>query len=244
LINSKLRIILAGIVSVLIVGGCQFYAPCDVPKTLDVQDVYGEWVVTYRDHYVSDPLKGSIVISDTIPYLVAPEATPMALDACPFHEPWAFWERCYLLFGESHPMEGVEVLLINSDGTYRQFYMSSDYFYASPVNRWEFIPATPDGPKLRMEGMKYFAEGIARANGASQMRLSPQTVDLLRIQDHKKSTDSRDEAFTTGVIYPDYGYVFLYPRLCKGELSLVPMGWRVSDPDGLAIDSPVFQKEK
>ncbi|MFZ5919071.1 MAG: hypothetical protein ACOYZ7_19225 [Chloroflexota bacterium] len=121
--------------------------------------------------------------------------------------------------------------------------MSETYSYTSPLYQWELITDAPDGPKLRMEGMKYFAEGIAQANSTIQMILKPQTVDLLRIQEYQESTEPRPEGIGSGVLYPDFGYIYLYPRVCKGELSLVQMGWRVGDPDNLTISNPVFQRD-
>ena len=72
---------------------------------------------------------------------------------------------------EDHFMEGTETLLLREDGTFRHTFRSTDYSYESPKQQWEFISADdePDGPKLRMEGMKYFAEGITQANSRSRI---------------------------------------------------------------------------
>ena len=76
--------------------------------------------------------------------------------------------------------------------------------------------------------------------------LLPQTIDLLRRQKRLESVTESGEPdpfVQDGKhYYPDSGYVYVYPRLCRGELSLVQMGFQVGDPDNLVVRSPVFQR--
>lgn len=247
-INFRLTILVVLVALAFLLAGCHLNGPCDVPKEFDIQGVAGEWQAVYQDRAVTYPITGTLVISDTMPYLLAPDATPMPLTECailPLDEPWTIWEWCSALYRDDGAiMNGTEILLINQNGTYRQFYISNNYVYVSPLNRWRFVDGQLDSPKLRMEGMKYFVEGIDRATGTSQMLLKPQVADLLRVQNVRDKIGQTQTAGGSGVIYPDFGYLYLYPRICKGKLSLVPMGWRVGDPDNMGISIPVFHKTR
>jgi hypothetical protein len=140
-------------------------------------------------------------------------------------------------------MEGQETVTLNKDGTYQQSFVSSTYSYTSPLNRWEFISATPDGPKLRMDNMKYFAEGVPQANSSVFIVLHPQVVDSLRVQKYRYSHPrSETKNLVVAVAYPDYGFIYLYPRLCDGKLSLAQMVFRPSDADNQVVTNPVFRR--
>ena len=220
------------------------HGPCAVPKNLKESDVLGGWHLTYSEHYVSDPIEGSLVVSGTTTYLIAPGAIPMSLEGCEKHgrgDPRTAWERCPLLRGPDYVQEGEERITLFKDGTYQQRFASGTYSYTSPINRWELITETPDSPKLRMKGMKYFAEGIAQANSAISVQFSPQMSDQLRVQAYKKTTSSQQD-LGTWVTYPDDGFVYLYPRLCDGQLSLVQMTFGPHDPDNVTVRNPVFKR--
>ena len=256
-INRVLSLIAAILFSVLLSAclGNIFHRPCNVPEGLNEQELIGEWRISYsaEPYVVSDPIEGSLVATRTVPYLVVPNSTPMPLSECALlligyngniENQDVAWERCSKLRGEDYLMEGKERVVLYEDGTYQQIFSSDAYSYTSPLQSWDLITDTPDGPKLRMNGMKYFAEGIAQANSSIQMILKPQTVDLLRIQEYVESTKPRPDGLGGGVIYPDFGFIYLYPRMCKDELSLVQMGWRVGDPDNLVTSNPVFRKRQ
>jgi len=233
--------------------GITFHRPCKVPKDLSEQELIGAWQISYsvEPYVVSDPIAGSLVVTGTTPYLVASNSTPMPLDKCEklvgfggqIDEITA-WQWCVQLRGEDYLMEGEEMVVLYENGTFQQMFFSDAYSYTSPLLTWELISNTPDGPKLRMNGMKYFAEGNAQANSSIQMILKPQTIDLLRIQEYVESIEPSPEGLGGGVLYPDFGYIYLYPRMCEDELSLVQMGWRVGDPDNLVTSNPVFQKHR
>lgn len=246
--NTKRILPLAIMVGFLLAGclGITLYGPCAVPKQFEEQDLLGDWKAAYDEHYVSDPVEGTLVISGTVTYLVAPDATPMSLESCkgPAGVVWpdVAWERCPILRGESYLMRGEETLMLNENGTYQHSFVSGTYSYTSPINRWELVEDTPDGPKLRMEGMKYFAEGVAQANSMVNIRLRPQMADQMRVQEFLMAS-KEVEPFKVVVTYPDDGFIYLYPRLCNGELSLVQMGLHVYDPDDLVVVNPVFRRE-
>ncbi len=250
---AVLPLLLVGVFLSLCLG-CAVHVPCTLPYRLNEEDLFGEWELTYDyTYWVSDPIEGSLVVTGTTAYLVRPATDPMPLTRCNWlvgfrgqlsGEDFA-WERCPQLRSEDHSMEGIETVHLREDGTYQHTFRSTDYSYESPKQQWEFISTddAPDGPKVRMEGMKYFAEGVAQANSTARIVLKPQTADLLRIQEYVESTEPRPEGVGGGVVYPDFGYVFLYPRVCQGELSLVQMGFRVGDPDNPVIRSPIFRRK-
>jgi len=41
-------------------------------------------------------------------------------------------------------VEGEEALVLRSDGTYRQSFAASTFFYTGSNNRWKLITDTPD----------------------------------------------------------------------------------------------------
>jgi hypothetical protein len=197
------------------------------------------------NHWVSDPVEGSLAITGTITYLVAPDATPMSLAECWWLQsmPDVAWEGCGLLRGEEYPMKGQESITLDDDGTYQQILVSGAYSYTSPANSWELIMDSPDGPKLRMYDMKYFAEGVVQANSHVPITLHPQVVDSLRVQDYREAQGwSKGLVLDVEVVYPEQGYIYLYPRRCAGEFSLVQMVFRPSDADNLVVENPVFQR--
>ena len=223
---------------------CKLYSPCAIPKRIEKADVIGVWHLTYAQHYVSNPIEGSLVVSGTTTYLIAPNATPMSLEECEKGGRVSLktaWEQCPLLRSPRYPMEGEERIILFEDGTYQQFFVSGAYSYTSPLNRWELITDTPDGPKLQMQWMKYFAEGIAQANSYINILIGPQMSDQLRVQKYKEATQSYQD-LKTWVTYPGDGFVYLYPRLCDGKLSLVQMAFKAHDPDNMTVRNPVFKR--
>lgn len=231
-----------------------FFSPCKAPDDLSPESLLGTWHLAYpSDHWVSDPIEGSLVVTGMTPYLVAPDAPPMALTGCEWLVglegrllgPEQAWERCPLLRGPSYQMEGQEMLTLYEDGTYQQTFVSGAFAYNSPLNRWQFIGDSPDGPKLRMENMKYFAEGVSQANSSVRIVLHPQVVDSLRAQRERESQSGSEMTNLPLVIaYPDDGFIYLYPRLCEGELSLAQMVFRPSDADNQIVANPVFTRRR
>lgn len=223
------------------------FGPCQTPGNLLPERLLGTWRLTYpSNHWVSDPVEGSLVVSGTTTFLVAPAATPMSLALCekivPIR-PDVAWERCSLLRERAYQMEGQETVTLNQDGTYQQTFVSSTYSYTSPLYQWEFIGDTPDGPKLRMNNMKYFAEGVPQGNSSVFIVLQPQVVDSLRVQKYRQSHPrSETDNLIVSVAYPDYGFIYLYPRLCDGKLSLAQMVFRPSDADNQVVTNPVFRR--
>jgi len=250
--KATLFLILFGVLSSLCLA-CDWHRPCKVPDRLGKQDVVGEWQLTYGpDYYVSDPIEGTLVVTGTTVYLIRPDSERLPLTDCGWllgfygeisrHD--VAWERCPQLRNEDHVMDGRETLILREDGTFQQTFHSNEYSYEGPIQKWEYISeeSAPDGPKMRMHGMKYFAEGVIQANSTVSITLKAQVVDLLRIQDYVESNHPHSGEVSGGVVYPDWGHVYLYPRLCQGELSLLQMGFRVGDPDNLVVRSPVFQR--
>lgn len=143
-------------------------------------------------------------------------------------------------FGHETIINGREEIVLNKDGTYAQVFVSDEYNYVSTgVKQWELITNTPDSPKIKLYGMKYFAYGIESANNASQLVLDPQTTDS------QKNQDAREKGvniLNTSITYPDDGYIYLYPRLCSDQISLLQMVVRPRDPDNLTILNPVFTR--
>ena len=139
-------------------------------------------------------------------------------------------------------MEGQETITLYDDETYQQVFVSGAFSYTSSVNKWELILDSPDSPKLRMHDMKYLAEGVAQARSYVPITLQPQVIDRLRVQDYRETQGwSEGLIWDVQVVYPEQGYIFLYPRKCAGKLSLVQMVFRPSDPDNLVVENPVFQ---
>lgn len=139
-------------------------------------------------------------------------------------------------------LTGVETVTLERDGTYAHSFDSEDYIYADAGMEWEWITDTPDSPKLKMHGMKYFADGPDRANTQKLFELSPQMSDIFRIQDYNEKKSGK-QWVSPGVTYPIEGYIYLYPRLCNGVLSLVQMMDPRQDPDDMTVQNPVFTRQ-
>jgi hypothetical protein len=135
-------------------------------------------------------------------------------------------------------IDGTEQLVINENGTYIQSFISDDFVYVSHENKWELVTNVSEGPKLIMYGFRYFPHGLKLADGP--LELSPQTVDLIRYQEMRNKTGIKTEKLI--VSYPEDGFVFLYPRNCFGDLTLLPMVADQGDPDALAVHNPPFEK--
>lgn len=138
-------------------------------------------------------------------------------------------------------LNGDETVILNEDGTYAHMFNSSGYAYHDESNPWELVLDAPDSPKLRMHGMKYFADGTERANTQEPFDISAQMPDRLRIQDYDKNK-SGEQWIRKGVTYPTDGFIYLYPRLCDGELALVQMMDPRQDPDDMSVQNPVFTR--
>lgn len=154
------------------------------------------------------------------------------------------WQLTYANFltePSSILMNGDETLFLYEDGVYAHTFISSEYAYRDGGNTWEFILDAPDSPKLKMNGMKYFADGIERATPDKPFNLSPQMPDSFRVQDYNKDKKG-DQWVRSGLDYPTDGFIYLYPRLCDGELALVQMMDPRQDPDDMTVQNPVFRR--
>jgi hypothetical protein len=56
-------------------------------------------------------------------------------------------------------IKGVEQISIQRDGAYTQTFESPDFTYHSSANKWRLVDDN-EGPKLEMQGLRYFANGI------------------------------------------------------------------------------------
>jgi len=133
---------------------------------------------------------------------------------------------------------GVESLIIHADGTYSQHFQSPGYNYTGPENRWSLVLDEGDGAKLKMEDLRYFADGFDYMNGP--LILALQLPDIL---DYEESVPLiADQKAKIVVNYPEDGFVYLYPRSCLGKFVLLQMTSDPGDPDALGVDNPVFTK--
>lgn len=238
-------LVVVGLLLDILLSSCFVITPPSIPKgTVEVQDLLGEWHLTYPpDYYVSDPIEGTLVVTGTTTYLVRSNGQPISLAECGLalsaETAWE-WKWCPSLHGPEYAMQGEERLTMYADGTYDHTFVSGAFSYVASRNTWALISDAIDGPKLRMEGMKYFSEGIVQASASVQIALSPQEVDQLRIQDWRESHNwAAADAY---VVYPSDGFLYLYARVNRGKLSLVQMTDRARDPDDLSVTNPVFQR--
>lgn len=231
---------------VVALSGCRYVGvlvPCSVPKEVNQSELIGVWsldysftfprhwvtdpvegsveYITFPRQWVTDPVDGSVVYTDKYSYLVRPDGTSEPLGNCAYIDPLDIWEECSKLRGQGYPMVGKERIRLSEDGTFQQTFNSRNYSYVGPIQKWELITSTPDGPKLRMDGMKFFAAGIAQANCNIPVELGPQLSDILRLRESVTDADEVNAA----VVYPDDGYLYLYPRVCNGRLTLVQMAF-------------------
>ena len=215
------------------------YASCKTPTNITESDLAGVWQATYSNHTVSDPLQGSLIISDTKVYFIAPEATPMRLDGCPgVGETDAHWTTCWLLHGKDYKMSGKEQLTLNPD-MYEHSFFSGNQTYGPESNSWQLIQGEPDSPKMRLNNLTYFAEGLDFSSRRVPMYLAPQMPDLMNIQSARQTSS---QVYESAVKYPETGYLYLYPRVCSGELVLQQMVFEIQEPDNFSISNPVFHR--
>lgn len=227
--------------------GCSYFGvggACGVPRVVAQGDILGEWTLdygrTYPQYYVSDPLSGTVIYRNSEPYLLRTDGSVQPLDLyCRNKRPEEIWAKCPDLRGQPYPMRGQERITFFKDGTYQQRFASDDYSYVSQVERWELIESSSDGPKLRMHGMKYFAAGVAQAESPHGVELTVQLQDALRIREREDLTEDVNAA----VIYPDDGFVYLYPRVCLGKLSLVQMAFGQLSTSDFPPTNPVFRRD-
>lgn len=152
------------------------------------------------------------------------------------------WQAHYREFwnpdSPSSRISGIETLNIHGDGTYSQHFQSPEYNYTGPANQWSLILNEGDGAKMQMEGLRYFANGLDYMNGP--LNLSLQTPDRLA---YKESVpDMADRTAKITVLYPEEGFVYLFPRSCRGKFVLLQMMSGRGDPDNLTVHNPVFTK--
>ena len=133
---------------------------------------------------------------------------------------------------------GKETLTFFPDGTYQQYFELDEYTYSGPRSTWSINRDHMDSPKLVMNRMKYFAEGLATANDTLWVELGPQSWDRFRIQESGETF-----SYSGGVSYPGDGFVYLYPRRCGWRLVLQQMVWGSQDPDNQFIRNPVFRRQ-
>lgn len=136
-------------------------------------------------------------------------------------------------------LQGQEEVVLLEDGTYQHTFSSTVYSYTNQTGAWRLITDTVDGPKLRMDTMKYFAQGVQQANSSDRIELDPHIKDALKIQNAVPVSEWGHYS----VSYPSTGYLYLYPRICSGELVLLQMVYGPQDPDDLSIQVPVFRQK-
>jgi hypothetical protein len=132
----------------------------------------------------------------------------------------------------------VETLNIHADGTYTQHFQSAGYNYNGPANQWSLVLDEGDGAKLQMEGLRYYANGLDYVNGP--LNLSLQLPDWEAYVDSMPFIADRKAKIV--VNYPEDGFVYLYPRTCRGEFVLLQMVSGGGDPDDLTVHNPVLTK--
>lgn len=173
--------------------------------------------------------------------LYGPCAIPKQLSESDLMGEWQLSYSSYLTEPSKVSLSGNETLLLNTDGTYAHTFESSGYAYHDESNFWEMVLDAPDSPKLKMHGMKYFADGTEQADPQEPFSISAQMPDRLRIQRYDE--DQKGEQWISkGVTYPTDGFIYLYPRVCEGVLSLVQMMDPQQDPDDMSVQNPVFKR--
>ncbi len=85
------------------------------------------------------------------------------------------WQANYREFlnpdSPSSRIIGVETLTIHADGTYGQLFESAEHNYTGPANQWSLVLNEGDGAKLKMEGLRYFANGLDYVDGPLNLSL-------------------------------------------------------------------------
>lgn len=152
------------------------------------------------------------------------------------------WQAHYRGFwnpdSPSSQISGVETLNIRTDGTYSQHFESTEYNYTGPANKWSLVLDEGDGAKLKMEGLRYFANGLDYVDGP--LNLSLQLPDWEAYVDSTPLIADRKAKIV--VNYPEDGFVYLYPRTCRGKFVLIQMVSGSVDPDNRAVHNPVYTK--
>jgi hypothetical protein len=238
--------LLGGLLSCWI-AGCvlplaRFDRTCkDWPQDLGVDMLVGTWEAQYQSLPVRDPLPGNLVITGSTTYLVAPGATPMPITECGKSRPIESRLQCPELLSSEYRLNGLELVVLRADGTYTQSFSSGQYRYEGEPAPWQFLPSNPEGPRLVLSRMRYFPAGVAWAGGTMPFALGPQVIDGL----HAQATWEAAPVLRTlsiAVRYPADGVVYLYPRLCKGQLSLTHMTYDMGDPDNTDTVNPTFKR--
>lgn len=139
-------------------------------------------------------------------------------------------------FDYAGTVNGHEELTFFNDGTYIQTFTSGGYKYTSELLAWEMVAGKPDAPKIKLYGMKYFTYGPDNIDAT--LDLGPQMTDRLRNQAERQRTGNY--SLGTHVNYPQDGFLFLYPRLCSGQINLLQMVAGPRDPDSQGVVNPVF----
>lgn len=142
------------------------------------------------------------------------------------------------LDSESTKITGTETLILLSNNAYIQVFDGPEHVYVGPVREWKLITDEGDGPKLAMNELRYYANGVEWVDGP--LLLSLQMPDLLQYDKTHPLFSERRARLT--VNYPEDGFVFLYPRSCLGKLVLLQMVSGFVDPDDLTVHNPVFAK--
>jgi hypothetical protein len=199
--------------------------------------VVGEWRAQYSD-YARDPKAGTItVISDTL-HLVDPDGNRTSLAGCPAYTPEEARLICtQALWGEPYLFEGEESLVFWENGTYQQMFISDTFSYTGPINRWKLVESATGDPELLLYGGKHFPEGLVQAFSDNNIGLRPQHSDERRLHE-------LDPYSSIVITYPEDGFTVLYPRICKGELSLTQMVFELYGADDFTVKNPVFKQHK
>ena len=173
--------------------------------------------------------------------LYGPCGVPKQLSESELVGEWQLSYTDFLTEPTNELLNGDEIVVLDEDGTYAHSFTSDGYAYHDQGNHWELVLDAPDSPKIKMQGMKYFAFGIKQADAQEPFAISAQMADRFRIQDYNKDK-SGAQWVSQGVTYPTDGYIYLYPRLCDGEFALVQMMHPRQDPDNMAVQYPVFTR--
>ena len=152
------------------------------------------------------------------------------------------WQAEYSNFSSSSQQKatthgGIERIQMFHDGTYVQTFDSPNFSYVSERYTWRLV-SEGDGPKLEMQGLRYFANGIEASE--ETLNLLMQTPDVIRFRDKYGYEGTEARTVKLAVQYPTDGFVYLYPRNCLGKFVLLQMVSDPADPDDPTEHKPVF----
>ncbi len=220
------------------------FPTCRLPSQITERDIQGEWVADYSGVYISNPLPGTLVISDTSVYLNLPNGESVPKQECNLFvtdSARLAWGVYSALQGEPYKMDGKESFVFDIDNEYVQQFGTDAHSNWNSSGNWELVLDAIDSPKIRVTNARYFAEGASFSTGENPFRLSPPNEEFRRIQSENLTPVQQS---SLSVVYPDSEYLYLYPRKCGGDLVLQQMVMGVQDPDEGVMTVPAFRKVK